>query len=342
MKILRWYGPEELSLDEVEVPQPGEGEVLVRIGAATTCGTDFKTFKRGHPRLIKTVPAPFGHEMAGTVVALGSGVSRFKPGDRVVVGNSAPCGKCFFCEKGSLSLCESLIFLNGAYAESILVPKRIVDVNLYKIPEHVPFSTAALSEPLACVLNAFHKVSPQAGESVALIGAGPMGVLFTQLAKIYGVGLVAVARDPKKLANLKELGAEEVVSLTQDPKPIEKARAALNDGRGADIVIEAVGLPETWKLAVDLARPGGRICFYGGCAKDTEVNLDTYRIHYEELQLFGVFHHTPHCFRQAVELLVEGRVEPKGLIVGEHSLAEYEKVFQKGLQSHPLKYAIIP
>jgi len=261
MKILRWYGPEQLQLDEVEIKSLGAGEVLVKIGAATTCGTDFKTFKRGHPRLIKTVPAPFGHEMAGTVVHMGEGVEGFQNGDRVVVGNSAPCGKCFYCQRESFSLCEALLFLNGAYAEYIVVPAPIVRVNLHKIPPELPFATAALAEPLACVLNAFEKVSPQKGESVALIGAGPMGVLFVQLAKLLGTSLVALARDPKKLANLKNLGAREVISLTQDTNPIEKARSALNEGRGADVVIEAVGLPETWKLATDLARPGGRVCF---------------------------------------------------------------------------------
>lgn len=342
MKILRWYGPEEIRLDLVDIPRPGAGEVLVKIGAATTCGTDFKTFKRGHPRLIKTVPAPFGHEMAGTLVNLGEGVQGFQEGDRVVIGNSAPCGECFYCQKGSLSLCQDLIFLNGAYAEYMLVPKRIVEINLYKIPDHLSFSTAALSEPLACVLNAFERVSPQSGESLALLGAGPMGVLFVQLAKLAGIEIVAIARDSKKLENLKILGAKAVVSLNQDENPLGKAKELLNEGRGADIVIEAVGLPETWRMATDLARPGGRVCFYGGCAKGTEVMLDTYRVHYEELQLFGIFHHTPAYFKKAVELLSTGKIRPEGLVVGEYALSDYEQVFKKGLKSNPLKYAILP
>lgn len=342
MNILRWYAPESVQLDQVDCPKPGPGEVLVKVGAATTCGTDFKTFKRGHPRLIKSVPAPFGHEMAGTVAALGEGVEKFTLGERVVVGNSAPCGKCFFCEKENFSLCEDLIFLNGAYADYILVPKRIVDINLYKIPDHLSFATAALSEPLACVLNALDKVSPQSGEQMALLGAGPMGVLFVQLAKLYGLDLVAVARDPDKLANLKKLGAREVVSLTHDEKPWELAKSFLNHGRGADIVIEAVGLPETWEQSLDLARPGARICFYGGCAKDTKASLPTYPVHYEELQLFGVFHHTPHYFKKAVELLSEDKIKPEGLVVGEIPLKDYDKLFKPGLKSNPLKWAVVP
>jgi L-iditol 2-dehydrogenase len=342
MRMARWYAPEEIRLDVVDLPQPGPGEVLVKIGSALTCGTDFKTFKRGHPRLIKTVPAPFGHEMAGTVAALGRSVTGFQGGDRVAVGNSAPCGKCFYCQRDSFSLCEDLQFLNGAYADYLLVPRRIVEVNLHKIPEGLDFSTAALSEPLACVLHAFEKVSPQKGEKVALLGAGPMGVLFVQLAKSYGVEIVVLGRDPEKLQNLKRLGAAETISLTHDSDPVSRAKTALHGGRGADIVIEAVGLPETWELATQLARPGGRVCFYGGCAAGTKVSLDTYRIHYEELQMFGVFHHTPHYFRKAVEWLSQKKVSPQGLIVGEHRLDDIHSVFRKGGASHPLKLAIIP
>jgi len=342
MKILRWYAPEEIRLDQVELRNPGPGEVLVKIGAATTCGTDFKTFKRGHPRLIQSIPAPFGHEMAGTVAALGAGVEKFSLGDRVVVGNSAPCGECFYCQKETFALCEDLLFLNGAYAEYITVPKRIAELNLYKIPQSLSFPAAALSEPLACVLNAFEKVSPQPGETMVLLGAGPMGVLFVQLAKLKGVDLVAIARDPEKLANLKKMGAKEVISLTHDADPISRAKKILHGGRGADVVIEAVGLPETWELAASLARAGGRVCFYGGCAKGTAVSLDTYRIHYEELQLFGVFHHTPHYFQRAVQLLSEGKIKTEGLVVGEINLNDYEKIFKKGMGSNPLKYAVVP
>lgn len=342
MRIARWYAPEEIRLEEIPLPTPGPGEVLVKIGAALTCGTDFKTFKRGHPRLIRSIPAPFGHEMAGLVAQLGPGVREVKIGDRVVVGNSAPCGSCFFCQKAVFSLCEALQFLNGAYADYILVPKRIAEVNLYPIPDSLPYPVAALSEPLACVLHAMDKVSPQAGESIALLGAGPMGVLFAQLARLQGLNLVAIARDKKKLENLRSLGAGEVISLTEDKDPLTKAKAALNGGRGADLVIEAVGLPETWELAAQLARPGGRVCFYGGCAQGTQVSLDTYRLHYEELQLFGVFHHTPKYFKQAVELLSQGKIKPEGLIVGSYPLDKIHEVFQKGQNSNPLKFAVIP
>jgi L-iditol 2-dehydrogenase len=280
--------------------------------------------------------------MAGTVAAIGSAVENVQVGKRVAVGNSAPCGSCFYCEKKDFSLCENLLFLNGAYSEYLLVPEPIVKVNLHPIPDDLPFTTAALSEPLACVLHAFDRVAPQAGETVLLLGAGPMGVLFVQLAQLFGTPLVALARNKEKLQNLKNLGAQDVVSLTEDENPLESVREKLNGGRGADIVIEAVGLPETWELAVDLARPGGRVCFYGGCAKGTEIKLDTYRLHYEALQLFGVFHHTPDYFAQAVKYLATGKIQPQGLVVGEIPLQDYRRLFQKDIQSNPLKYAVIP
>ncbi len=342
MRTLRWYAPEQVRLDEVELHAPGPGEILVKIGAATTCGTDFKTFKRGHPRLIREVPAPFGHEMAGTVAALGDGVQGFREGDRVVVGNSAPCGWCFYCRREEFSLCEDLLFLNGAYADFIRVPARIVAANVHLIPDSLPFATAALSEPLACVLHALERLSPRPGENLLLLGAGPMGVLFAQLARLYQLDMVAVGRDKTKLKNLQQWGVREIVSLTEDPEPVDRARALLNEGRGADLVIEAVGLPEIWELATALARPGGRVCFYGGCPRGTQASLDTYRVHYEELQCFGVFHHTPYYFKKAVEFLAEGKILPAGLVVGEYALQDFEQVFRAGMPSNPLKYAIIP
>src|SRR5215469_8107823 len=148
-----FYAPLDVRLEERPIPQPGPGEILLQIAAATTCGTDLKTFRRGHPVLFQRTPAPFGHEVAGVVAATGAGVTRCKEGDAVVVANSAPCLECFFCRRGQFSLCENLLFLNGAYAEYLLVPERIVRQNLYHLPRGISFATVAVTEPLACALH---------------------------------------------------------------------------------------------------------------------------------------------------------------------------------------------
>lgn len=341
MTAALFYAPEDIRIEQVPVSEPGPGEVLLRIGSALTCGTDFKTFRRGHPVIIKTIPSGFGHEMAGTVDAIGEGVKKFKVGDRVVPANSAPCLECYYCQSDLPNLCEDLLFINGAYAEYIIIPQRIVERNLYAISENVSFAEAALSEPLACVIHALDKMQTKAGESIAIIGTGPMAMIFIQVAGAMECHTTIIGRSQDKLEIAKSLGADVV--LNQSGDLIESLKKASPSGHGADLVIEAVGQPETWKLAVDIARKGGRICLYGGCAKDTLFNADSYRIHYEELQVGGVFHHTPKHFKRAVDMIAEGAIDAKKLIMSTKPLSQIHEVFDKEQTSNPpLKIAVIP
>ncbi|MDQ6659664.1 MAG: alcohol dehydrogenase catalytic domain-containing protein, partial [Chloroflexota bacterium] len=147
-----FYGPGDVRLEERPIPQPAPGEIVLQVAAATTCGTDLKAYRRGHPVLFRQLPSGFGHEVAGIVAAVGTGITRYHEGDAVVVANSAPCFSCYFCRKRLYSLCTDLLFLNGAYAEYLLVPTRIVQHNLYLLPPSVAFTAAALTEPLACAL----------------------------------------------------------------------------------------------------------------------------------------------------------------------------------------------
>ena len=341
MQAALWYGPEEMRVEEIDVPEIGPGEVLVKIGTALTCGTDFKLFRQGHPLLVKNLPSPFGHELAGTIVKVSPEVSRFQIGDRVVAANSAPCGDCFFCQKQKWNLCENLEFLNGAYAEYIRIPARIVQKNLYKIPPTLPFREAALTEPLACVLHCTDQLRFQKEETVCIIGSGTCGLLFTQLAKLHGARVIMVGRGVEKLEVAKGLGAHQIVSVLQEGFEETVRRFSLND-YGPDTVIDAVGQPSTWELATRLVRKGGRVCFYGGCAKGTKVQLDTHRLHYDEISCFGVFHHTPHHFARALNLIAEGQIQVASLIRGEKRLSELNQVFQKGVPQNPFKIAIIP
>ena len=337
------YGKEHLEIEQVDVPKIGAGDVLVRVRAALTCGTDVKVFRRGyHARMIKP-PALFGHELAGDIVALGEGVNGFKLGQRVMAANSAPCGTCFYCLRDRENLCEDLLFNNGAYAEYIRIPERIVQRNMYVLEEGVGYQDAALAEPLACVMRGLEESGVQPGDNVVIIGLGPIGMMFVRLAKtMYKARVIAVGRRQPQLDRAARMGADELI-LNKDGADAVSAVKTMTHGRGADVVIEAVGLPELWQLGVHMLRRGGVINFFGGCASGTEVGLDTNLLHYTELTCKASFHHTPALMRKALEAVTRGYVTAKDFVNGVEPLANLLEVMQH-LMSHNghLKTAIIP
>lgn len=337
------YGKEHLQIETVDVPKVGAGDVLVRVRAALTCGTDVKVFRRGyHARMIQP-PALFGHELAGDIVAVGRGVSGFQPGQRVVAANSAPCGVCYYCRHEQENLCEDLLFNNGAYAEYIRIPQRIVEKNMYEIPSHVTYQDAALVEPLACVMHGLEQTRLQPGDTIAIIGLGPIGMMFVRLAKtVYKAKVIAIGRRQTQLDRARRMGADELV-LNDDGADVVGPVHALTGGRGADVVIEAVGIPEVWQLAVQLLRRGGVVNFFGGCPTGTEVGVDTNLLHYSQLTLLASFHHTPVLVRKALDSVTRGYVTAKDFVNRAEPLANLLEVLQH-LMSHNghLKTAIIP
>jgi L-iditol 2-dehydrogenase len=340
MKAVLFYAPGDIRYEETARPQPGPGEVLVEIKAALTCGTDLKTYRRGHPVLIKETPSVFGHEWAGVVAELGPGTKGFTLGQRVVAPNSAPCGRCFYCRRGRLSLCENLILLNGAYAEYIAVPARIVEQNLITIPDGVTFKQAPLAEPLACAIHGIERSKIQLGDTVAVIGHGPIGLMLTRLAKLKGAKVIVVGRNPTKLALARRFGADELVDIRTEPDPVAAVRGLTPEGRGADVAIEAVGTPETWEQAIAMARPGAVVNLFGGCKGGTQIKVDTRRLHYDELEIIGVFHHTPRYVRTALSLIASGQVDADALIADEMPLERLEEAFQLMISGATLKVAI--
>jgi L-iditol 2-dehydrogenase len=343
MKAAVLYGKEDVKIEKVPIPRLGEGEVLIKVQVALTCGTDLKVFQRGyHARMIQP-PALFGHELAGTIEEVGPGVTDFRRGTRVVALNSAPCGICYFCKKNQPNLCEDLLFNNGAYAEYIRIPRRIVDVNMLRIPEKITFEAAAMCEPLACVLHGLNEMHPELGDSVAIIGAGPIGLMFIQVAKLSGLRVIAVVKRDEQVKEAKQFGAHEVVQITSVEDPIAAVRALTPDRRGADIVIEAVGRPQAWQWAVEMVRKGGRVNFFGGCPSGTKVELDTHRIHYSQLTLKATFHHTPEMVRRAFELITEKKIVSADYVTGEAPLSRLKDVLRRMLdRTGEIKTAIIP
>jgi L-iditol 2-dehydrogenase len=337
------YGKEQLRIERVQVPKLDRGDVLVRVRAALTCGTDVKVFRRGyHAKMIRP-PALFGHELAGDVAAVGSDVSGFHVGQRVVAANSAPCGACYYCERGQENLCEDLLFNNGAYAEYIRIPNRIVAKNMHEIPAHVSYQDAALVEPLACVIRGLEESGVKPGDTVAVIGLGPIGMMFVRLAKaVYNARVIAIGRRRSQLDRASGMGADEVV-LNEEGSDVITPVHKLTGGRGADVVIEAVGLPEVWQLAVKLLRRGGVVNFFGGCPEGTDVPVDAGLLHYSELTLKASFHHTPALIRQALDIISRGRVTARDFVNRVEPLSNLLEVMQH-LMSHNghLKTAIIP
>jgi L-iditol 2-dehydrogenase len=337
------YGKEDVRIERVPIPAAGKGEIVIRVHAALTCGTDLKVFRRGYHARMIAPPALFGHELAGVVHETGAGVRGFKPGMRVVALNSAPCGACFWCVRKQENLCEDLIFNNGAYAEYIRIPARIVAKNTLIVPQSLPLEHAALTEPLACVMRGLEETGAKRGDSVVVIGAGPIGLMFMHVAQLSGMKVIAVVKRDEQIASATTFGASHVVQTGAVVDAVAAVRDLTADQRGVDVAIEAVATPLTWQWAVDMVRRGGTVNFFGGCAAGTKVEIDTDRLHYNDITLKASFHHTPAACRKAFDLLASGRFKCSEYITGRAQLSDLETVLRRlNDRSNDIKTAIIP
>ncbi len=343
MRAIQYYGPHNIKLENVMVKPPEEGEVVVKVMSALTCGTDVKTFRRGHPVLIKNIPSGFGHEFAGIVDKVGKGVDNVKVGDRVVAANSAPCGKCFYCRRGEYNLCENLDLLNGAYAEYITVPARIVKKNMLHLPEGLSFDKAAFCEPLANVVHGVERTGIKSGQTVGIIGIGPIGLMFARLAKLKGARVIVAGRNPLKLKMAEEFAhADEIVDLIKYPNPEKIFMDFTEEHKGLDVAVECVGLPEIWERIFSFVRPGGTVHFFGGCKSGSTVTFDTTKMHYGDIRLMSVFHHTPEYFRMALDYIASGDVEVEKLITGTIGLDKIEWAMQQHIDGKAIKFLVKP
>jgi L-iditol 2-dehydrogenase len=343
MKAAVLYGREDVRIETVPVPALHPGDVLLRTQVALTCGTDVKVFRRGYHAKMIVPPAVFGHEIAGVVEEVGPGVEALDPGTSVVAANSAPCGECYYCRHEMSNLCDDLLFWNGAYAEFARIPARVVKKNLLPLEEGVSFREAAMVEPLACVIRGVEESWIGRGQSVAVIGTGPIGLMFVALARMRGAHVVAAGRRRERLDKALEMGAESVVLSREGEDLAEALKRKSPDGRGADVVIEAVGLPGTSEAAVRAVRKGGVVQLFGGCPADTSIGIDSQRLHYQELTIKSTFHHTPESVRKAFRLIADGHVDPNLFITAEAPLESLPQVLGRmGQGGGGLKTAILP
>ena len=343
MKAVLYYGPQDIRYENTMIKPLEKGEILVKIAAALTCGTDVKTYRRGHPVLIKNIPSGFGHEFSGTVEKVADDVTNFKPGDRVVAANSAPCGECFFCKREEYNLCENLDLLNGAYAEYIVIPERIVKKNTLLLPENLTFEKAAFCEPLANVVHGVERTEIKPGQTVGVMGIGPIGLMFARLAKLKGARVIVAGRNSEKLRLAEEFShVDEIVDLKRYNNPEKIFREFSDEKKGLDVAIECVGLPEIWELVFSCVRPGGTVHFFGGCKSGSKVCLDTTRMHYGDIKIMSVFHHTPKYFRQALDLISSGEIEVEKLITATLPLDKVEYAMQEHIAGNAIKFLIKP
>lgn len=343
MKAIQYYGPQNIRYEEVMVKPPEDGEIVVKVMSALTCGTDVKTFRRGHPVLIKNIPSGFGHEFAGIVDKVGKNVDNVKVGDRVVAANSAPCGECFFCKREEYNLCENLDLLNGAYAEYITVPARIVKKNTLILPDNLSFDKAAFSEPLANVVHGVERTGIKEGDTVGIIGIGPIGLMFARLAKLKGAKVIVAGRNPLKLQMADEFAhADEIVDLKKYPNPEKIFLDFTEEHKGLDVAVECVGLPEIWERIFTFVRPGGTVHFFGGCKSGSKVTFDTTKMHYGDIRLMSVFHHTPKYFRQALNYIASSDVEVEKLITKTIGLKDIEWAMNQHIEGKAIKFLVKP
>ncbi len=356
------YGQEDLRLEQLAEPTPADGEVVIRVAMATTCGTDLKVWRRGgHAKMLKP-PTLFGHEAAGQIVALGDGVTNWQVGDRVVANNSAPCMNCFFCCKQEYSLCSNLTFNNGTFAQYQKIPAPIVQHNLLPIPNDLPDALAAMTEPLACVLHGISRANVKPGDRIVILGDGAIGLMFVAALSLgYGVKREGGETDPglaqpsvRNLVEVLMLGGSDsrlaVGEALGAAKTFNYRRVAdvpalvksLTDGWGADVVIEATGVPSAWELAIACARPGATVNLFGGCPRDTTITVSTEQLHYGELTLKGVFHSTPFYVCQALNLLASRSLPFELLITDQRPLKDLEQAFWDMRDRTAIKVAIVP
>jgi L-iditol 2-dehydrogenase len=338
------YGREDMKIERVDIPSLGDDEVLVKVEVALTCGTDLKVWKQGsHPRMIHP-PALFGHELAGVVEVKGGAVNGgVRQGMRVVPSNSAPCNACAYCRKGQPNLCEDLLFNNGAYAEYIRIPGRIVRQNMLEIPDQVPFVDAAMAEPLACVLRGIHETGIQAGDTAVVVGCGPIGLKFIRILSGRKVRVIALGKRKSQIRMAERLGAIAAFDVSDIDNPVSLVRQLTDGARGADAVVEAVGSAVTWQWALQMVRKGGTVNLFGGCPRGTQVNFDPAALHYSEITIKSTFHHTPRFIREALETIVRGEIRASDFITGEVPLSELPHVFEHMKHRNgELKTAVIP
>jgi len=330
--------PGKIVVEDIPEPEPGEGEVVIKVHYALTDGTDLKAYLRGH-HLIGY--GPFGHEYSGTIAKVGKGVAKFREGDAVMGVNTAPCMECHFCKRGMYSLCENLTdnMVLGTYAEYVRIPARVVKTNLFHKPEDISFKVAPIIEPLACVVRGVDNLGEiKPGSRILIVGTGSVAIMFAILLKDEGEIFVA-GRRTEALNRIKNLTGAKTLLMGEDF--IEEALST-TDGYGFDIIIDATGATEAMQRTLRLLSRGGKFMVFSGVERGATLSVDIHALHYGEMSIVGSFHHTPDSVRRAMDILREKHGQLESLITHELPLEEIEEAFRLMMERKALKVAIKP
>ena len=323
--------------EERDLPPPGAGpgEIVLRMRAALTCGTDLKILSRGHPRI--RPPLTMGHEVAGEIVALGPGVTAWKKGERVVPGISGPCGRCAECHGGRANLCASGHGdrMWGAFAEQVRVPAGVVAANLHRIPDGLDDDVAAFVDPLASVLHGWNRLKTPLG-TLLVYGTGALAFLWAAVARRRGLAVVVAGRRAERGPLASRFGARYVDRSLHGPEALVS-----ESGGPPDLAVDCTGDGGVWELLPELVRPGGQVLLFGGCAPGTAVRFDAARLHYAEITLIGAFHYTPTEARAAMDALASREIDPRPLITARGTLDDLPRFLDAQQKGEGVRYAIL-
>jgi len=342
MKAAYYYGIGDIRVEDVPIPEIQENEMLVKVKACSVCGTDNRIYRHGHFKVPEGVKRVLGHETSGEVVKVGSNITGFKGGERVALPPNVGCGTCHMCIRGYNQLCPNYqafgISMDGGFAEYVKVPSFAVN-NVIKIPDHVSYEEAAIAEPLSCVLHAYeaHKTVP--GDTVLIIGPGPIGALHVMMNKMAGGRIIVAGRSDARLEQIKQYGADIVINNRE--KDLKEEIDKITNGFGVDVVITSNSDPEMQKVALEVAGYHGRVSLFGGLPKGKEfVTLNTNLIHYKELLVTATTGSSLLDVHKAMDMISTGKIDVKSLITAKFSIEDTVAALDYAAQGTGMKALI--
>ena len=345
MKSIRYYGPKNIQIDDIPIPEIDSGELLVKIEACAVCGSDLKSFNVGNPRL--KPPIVMGHEFTGEIVKIGTNITDFAIGEKIVMATSISCGDCLYCKKGWSNLCVNLapmgFYFNGGMAEYTVIPSRAIkNGHVIKIPNSMKPEFAALAEPLSCAVNSIDKCNIQKGDTVLIIGAGPMAILNACVARYEGAGKIIMTEiNKERLQQAKRFDIDLLVNSAEEN--IEGIVKEETNGVGADVVIVAAPAAQPQEHALSLVRKNGTVNLFASLpAGQSNLTLDSRLIHYNEIKLTGSSDSTAEHVQKAVEMLSDEKFPSHKIATHILSLDEIHEAFELMKSGKALRVVLKP